>query len=50
LTLGESYMRHIGIDNVTQQLEDEGAEKFTAQLNKLRETLVQESPNQDKGS
>jgi len=34
----------INIDNVTQQLEDEGVEKFNKPFNKLMEALEQRSP------
>jgi transaldolase len=34
----------ISIDNVTQQLEDEGVEKFNKPFDKLMETLAQRSP------
>jgi transaldolase len=34
----------ISIDNVTQQLEDEGVEKFSKPFDKLMETLAQRSP------
>jgi transaldolase len=34
----------IGIDHVTQQLEDEGVEKFDQPFDKLMETLAQRSP------
>ena len=33
----------ISIDNVTQQLEDEGVEKFNEPFDKLMETLTQRS-------
>jgi transaldolase len=36
----------INIDNVTQQLEDEGVEKFNRPFDKLMETLTQRSPQQ----
>jgi len=36
----------INIDRVTQQLEDEGVEKFTKPFDKLMETLAQRSPRQ----
>ena len=34
----------INIDDVTQQLEDEGVEKFNKPFDKLMETLAQRSP------
>ena len=34
----------ISIDKVTQQLEDEGVEKFNKPFDKLMETLAQRSP------
>jgi len=34
----------INIDNVTQQLENEGVEKFNKPFDKLMETLAQRSP------